>query len=193
MKKIFSLSLLSMALATGACDHYSEKMVAYESRDTRTAYYQNVSNIEPAAGGHAYLSGTTFKSHLKNEYMTLATYENNVRQDYKAAKYYTNKIEKLEDGQMVSPATFSDFNVQPELRGVLTEARADLIEAIQIFNIPENRYILAMAQSRYDCWMDQAEDRPELALSSACRLEFEQALDAVVTDSEYYDDGLFSL
>jgi hypothetical protein len=192
MKKILSFACVSLALGLMGCDHYSEKMASFEAQNTQTAYYQQSPyDIEPAAGGHAFMSNVTFKSHLKNEYMTLATYENNVRKDYKAAKYYTDQIEKIEEGHMVAPATFRDFSVPSELQGELKEARRDLIDAIQLFGIPENRYALALAQSRFDCWMDQAEDNPETALSSACRVEFDQALDTVMTDSAYYTDDSF--
>lgn len=193
MKKTTTLFFVFMALIVSGCDHYSEKMAAMESNTSRTAFYQDVSNIEPAAGGEHFSSSMTFKSHLKSEYLTLASYENNVRHDYRAAKYYTNQIEKLQDGQMVYPANFNDFRVLPEHKAELEEAREDLIEALKLFNIPENRQTLAFAQGRFDCWMDRAEDRPDESATCNCRKDFENALNNLVVDPEYYEDDYWSV
>ena len=185
MKKFSILSIISTVFVLGACDHYSTKLASIESPQ-RTPY-QDVNMISPAAGG-AFLDEMTFKDYLLNEYVQLANYEHGIRGDYKAAKYYTHKIEKLQQGQMVAPASFRDFKIGSVHVSELKQARYDLVEAMQVFNIPENRYALAIAQSRYDCWMDQTEENKEF---SACEIEYKQAMDSLLISSDYYSEEEF--
>ena len=185
MKKTSILSIISTVFVLGACDHYSTKLASMDS--PQRAPYQDVSAIMPAAGGY-FLDEMTFKDYLLNEYKQLANYEHGIRGDYQAAKYYTQKIEKLQQGQMVAPASFSDFKIGKVYRQDLKDARYDLVEAMQVFNIPENRYALAIAQSRYDCWMDQTEEHKEF---SGCEMEFKQAMDSLVIPLDYYSDEDF--
>lgn len=193
MKKFSLLSMMVSVLALGACDHYSTKLALLEGG---TQYnYNDVASIAPAAGGDG---GMTFSNYLTNEYIQLANYENDVKKDYKAAQYYTNKIEALDQGQMVSPATFKDFSVERSHQAELQNARAELISAMHIYNIPENRYNLARAQSSFDCWMDQTEDNPKAKTASVCEVEFKQSMSSLILPDDYfsdeiYDDMLFDL
>ena len=183
MKKILLLALCIIPLT--ACEHYSEQLSHFNAPND----YNDVSQIEPAAGGEL-----TFKNYLLNEYMTLANYENDVRQDYKAAKYYTQKIDTLKHGQMVSPANLRGRNISSDKKETLAAARSDLIYALRNFAIPENRYSLAYAQSRFDCWVDQAEENYAGETNSFCEGDYTEAMNGVIisnvplTEEEFYED-----
>ncbi|HPD82701.1 MAG: hypothetical protein R3D88_02460 [Alphaproteobacteria bacterium] len=165
MKKFTTISMLCAALSIGACDHYSEKLAVYEGQNP------NVAAISPAAG-----EDITFSGYLANEYLQLAEYENNTKKDYKAAKYYTAKIEILNGGQMVAPATVKEFKIDEKQTPNVMAERDNLISALQTYNIPENRQVLAKAQSRYDCWLEQLEDHPEDDIPLTCETEYKQAM-----------------
>jgi OOP family OmpA-OmpF porin len=178
MKKISLLSMVCTVFILSACDHYSTRLAALTPTESSISH---VADIAPAAGGEM-----NFSDYLTNEYTQLANYEQNIRQDYKAAQYYTQKIEQLQQGHMVSPASFNDFKIQSNRTGDLKMARVDLTNAMHTHNIPENRYALAIAQSRYDCWMDHTEDRPEEKGTSSCQIQFNQAMSSLMTP-EYLD------
>lgn len=169
MKKIHLLSVCCVAFLSSGCDHYSTKLAAMSSTP------QNVADISPAAGNEM-----TFSQYLASEYYHLARYEHDQRYDYKAAKYYTNKAERLSKGQMVSPASFSDFKVAPEKSEELASAREELISALKIYNVPENRYSLAVAQTRYDCWLEQQEEGNQNNDALTCKNEFRHAISNLV-------------
>ncbi len=169
MNKFSLLSISCAVLLVSACDHYSTKLAAIDSTSP------NVADISPAAGGEM-----TFRQYLASEYYQLARYEQDQMYDYRAAKYYTEKAEKLSQGTMVSPASLSDFDITPEKSQELTLAREGLISALHTYNVPENRYSLAMAQTRYDCWVEQQEEDHQGGDILTCKNEFKQAISSLV-------------
>lgn len=190
MNKFSLLSMMGVIFVLGGCDHYSTKLASLTTSETN---FNNVADIAPAAGV-GIGAEMNFSDYLANEYKNLAIYEQNIRKDYTAAKYYTGKIEKLKKGQMVYPASFDDFNVQSKNVEGLSSARADLISAMHTYNIPENRYSLAVAQGQYDCWMDQAEDYPDETSPYSCEARFDQAMSSLVapeyldSEEEFYEE-----
>lgn len=179
MKKIPILSIVCALFALNACDHYSERLAALDISS------EDVANISPASGGDI-----TFRQYLANEYYTLARFENDNMYDYQAAKYYTEKAESLTAGKMVSPASLNDFYIGDKDTTSLSAARSDLIYALKHYNIPENRYPLAIAQSRYDCWVEQTADYDA---QSVCKKQFEDAMYSLTaydpySEEEFYED-----
>jgi hypothetical protein len=162
-KPVFSV--LCAALLLTACDHYSNKLASMEPPAG------NVHDISPAAG-----DAMTFSQYLANEYYHLARTEQSQNYDYKAAKLYTEKMEQLTYGRLVAPSSVEDFDIKGEERAEAAQARIQLIDALKTYNIPENRAILARAQSRYDCWLDQLEDTQDAAKPLPCKAEFQQAM-----------------
>ena len=161
----FSLLSISCAvLILCACDHYSEQLAAM------SAHQQDTTQISPAAGGEL-----SFGGYLKSEYMQLALYEQG-QYDYKAANYYTKKAKSLSDGSLVSPGSMGEFDIKPYKKEELARAREDLINALNIYNLPENRYTLATAQTRYDCWLEQEEENRENDEVITCKNEFKHSM-----------------
>lgn len=179
MKKISILSIACALFALNACDHYSDRLAALDTNSV------DIANISPASGGDM-----TFGQYLANEYYTLARYENDNMFDYQAANYYTKKAESLSAGKMVSPARVNDFSIDDKDVTSLSSARSELIYALKHYNIPENRYPLAIAQSRYDCWVEQSADYEE---QSVCKKQFEDAMHSLTahdpySEEEFYED-----
>lgn len=165
-KKSILSACCAIALLTG-CDHYSNKLAQMDTAPS------DVQALSPAAGGDM-----SFGQHLANEYYHLARYEQDKMYDYRAAKRYTRKMEQISQGQLVGPSPIEEFKIEEEKRADLAIAREQLLDALQSYNIPENRYNLAMAQSRFDCWLDQAEENPENV--TTCRNEFNHAMASLV-------------
>ena len=165
MNKKAILSACCAVFLVTACDHYSTKLASMDGHSGQLA------GISPAAGDEM-----TFGQHLANEYYHLARYEQDKMYDYQAAKLYTRKAQQLSNGTMVSPSNVSDFKIKPEQREELSRAREQLIDALTIYNVPENRYNLAMAQSRYDCWLEQQEESHQDNEIITCRNEFRHAM-----------------
>ena len=190
MKNMSKFFVVLCALSLGACDHYSNKLASMQANKNTTYAYNDLSDIAPAAGG-AMAQELTFRGYLMNQYIDLAAYENNVRKDYRAAKYYTDKVELLSKGKLVAPAMLENFNIGESEKAELRDARRDLIDSLALFSVPENRYALALAQTRYDCWVDRAEERPEEAATCQCKREFEQAMGAIMIPDMVFDEEEF--
>lgn len=183
MKKSPLLSIICMSMLAAGCGHYSTKLAQLENTEPAPAL------ISPAAGGEE-----SFGQYLKNNYLELARYEENTTKDYQAAQYYMKKIETLEQGHLVSPANMNDFEIGAEDKPEIVQAYATLSESLYIDRVPENRAVLAKAQTRFDCWVDQAEEKKlgKQIFFKDCRGEFYQAMDNVVnadySEEEFYDD-----
>ncbi len=181
-------------LALGGCDHYSNKLAAMNdtpsTQSIQLAYTQpnDVSQIEPAAGGAMAGEGKKFSQYLKGKYIQLAKFEQDQAHDYSTAKYYTDKIEKLQDGQMVMPASLKDFDIPADKQAEMSQARASLIEAMKTYRSPENRQLLASAQASFDCWMDQVEDQKS-DNKQTCRGEFNESMSALVAQIDTFAGG----
>lgn len=168
MRKFSSFILIgSLALLISGCDHYSAKLAMVEQPNMG-----NVANIMPAAGAEM-----NFSSYLEQEYYQMALVEQNVNYDYPAAKNYFMKAERLANGKMVAPDKVNSQILDSKETNELSIAREALETALLDDRIPENRYALARAQGRFDCWVDEAE---EMNKASMCSVEFKQAMNSIV-------------
>ena len=169
MKKISFLSTLCALTFLSGCDHYSNRMAAMAPPT------QSIYQIEPAAGD-GMASDMTYRQVLAVQYYNLAKHEQEEMYDYAAAKYYLTKAEKLNQGQMVSPAKLSDFETNPAQKNALSDGRATLISALKTYSIPENRYKLAAAQTKFDCWLEQQAEKRNEQAAMACKNQFLKSL-----------------
>jgi len=176
MKKQIALSLSLIAvLGVSACDHYSNEMASLE---------QSVASITPASGGAKFDNQMPFSQHLLQGYIAQAGFEQSVG-DYKAAKYYTTCASLINKGKLVEPMSLK----RKKMRGVssdrvalLSNARAELMSALDIKAIPENRQNLAAAQVAFDCWVDQESENKQ---GSPCQAAFKQAMANVIEKPVY--------
>lgn len=182
MKKFVPVSIIAL-MTLGACSHYSEDLASLEGKigarqQQIAASYPattDLQSIAPAAGG-AEFSREAFNQTLASEYFTMAKYENEKAYDYKAAKLYTQKAKMASEGKVVVPSKVSAFDVPEEKQGELNEARANLIEALKNQNTPENQRTLGVAQARYECWLERAEEAADDAHYASCKNDFDAAM-----------------
>ena len=162
----FTIGILCIFMLS-ACDHYSERMVQNNA--------VKFAGITPAAG-----QGNTFKDYLAMEYYNLAQYEQKQMFDYKAASLYLNKSERLQAGAMVSPETIPVKGISPVAQAELNLEREKLIAALTDYAIPENRIVLALAQTRFDCWLDQAQEWPDAPEKITCKSQYYENMGKLV-------------
>ena len=165
MTKKSVLSACCAIFLVTACDHYSNDLASMDTSPT------DVTAISPAAGGEM-----TFSQHLANEYYHLAKFEQDMMYDYQAAKLYTEKARQLSSGNLVTPSKVEDFKIGAGHQAELSRAREQLIDALKTYNMPENRYNLAMAQSRYDCWLEQQEETQDEDAVISCKNQYHHAM-----------------
>ncbi len=175
MKNISTFAVITLALALGACGHYSDDMAALDgamkSKNTTVAAYTQPQDIQPAAGIAAPLN-----DYLARDYYEMARYENDKAFDYKAAKMYTQKALTASKGTIVVPSKVSNFDVTEEQAAELNKARSELIAALKEQKSPENQQALAKAQTSFDCWLERAEEAVDEAHYAECKGTFEQSI-----------------
>lgn len=91
---------------------------------------------------------------LSIEYENVAAFQDSQLHDSAHAAYFREKAALAKAGQTPPP---EDPSAYPSLSlskiGQLDEARFNLTQAQAMFNTPENAALLAMAQTRFDCWL----------------------------------------
>ena len=157
MMKYVALTICLFILIS--CDHYSESMNQTNAPDFM---YVNEPTVAPQ----------TFKDYLAIEYYNLARYEQTQTYDYVAARRYINKGNILLSGRLVSPEEVHSLKLSEGYKTELITARKDLISNIKNYALPENRAALALAQTRFDCWVDQAKEWPDQPERLTCKNQF---------------------
>ena len=176
MKKV---SLFLMVCLLAGCESYAEKM----------------NEFAPAAGAPSQFYGQemTFKDHLAAEYMAMASIEHNERYDYQCAAHFTNKGKRILAGEFVAPDNPRYKNIPQAQKEELLAARSLLIESITTQGRPENRQALAVAQTRYDCWVDQSKDLSHQPSMMTCDDDFYEAMSSVYEQDaaeQFFGDDL---
>jgi OOP family OmpA-OmpF porin len=139
-----------------------------------------------SARGAAPQSPTTFTQDLAKEYASLATTMDHTPMtsqsgDWVDGDYFARKSMQAGRGEAVPP----DFNanrlvpleVGYGFRTQLADARKRLVTDLDHGGRDQQPALSAVAQSRYDCWVEQMERDWQLGASGICRAEFLAALD----------------
>lgn len=93
-----------------------------------------------------------FSSVLKAEYTNLADFALKIEGEDEVGEYFLKKARKAYNIQKPLPISPDIVNVPSFAKPSLSRAYALLMDALESKNIPENEELLAMAQTRYDCW-----------------------------------------
>jgi OOP family OmpA-OmpF porin len=141
-----------------------------------TALSGCVSNIKQMEEVQAS-DGTAFTQALTEEYRSFVAHEKDER-DWSAADYFAIKGLAAAGGQVVLPEEIGDVG---EHGAALTDARAQLMAALDGGARDSNPEVAARAQRAFDCWNHEAEeDNWYEALTdehvARCRDEFNEAM-----------------
>ena len=124
----------------------------------------------------AEVNGTPFHKELVSHYRARANDSENVTFNYDQAYDNAERGLLAADGQDVAPLDPNDFDIPPELRPDIDEARIDLTNLLSQQardNAPQEA---ALAQTKFDCWVEDAAKNswaPEMF--KTCKADFAKA------------------
>ncbi len=126
--------------------------------------------------------GSAFTRALTEEYRQITLFEADEMYDWHDAGYFARKGLRTAAGEVVEPERVEDWKLPPDRVNELASARARLVALLDSRNYenltarekaPEDS---AVAQGRFDCWIEQQEENHQPDHIAACRDEFYAAL-----------------
>ena len=155
MKMVRVLSILTVVLALTACGFKSKS--------------------EVGALNEVQSVGSPFTQSLTTEYRAMANDLQNNKMDYADALHFARKGLAAAAGEVVLPEPISDWNLKPNHIEELAPARAGLIAALDRGGREQQPQIAAVAQARFDCWIERQE-ADWSATNIPCKNQFMDAL-----------------
>lgn len=139
---------------------------AYESLNE----IQQLNNSQPV--------GSPFTQKLAIEYRTFANFQLKQDYDYSDALHFARKGLAAVEGITVMPEPISDWDLYADQMQTLGSARGRLINAYEMGAIDQFPEIAAIAQSRFDCWIEAEEEAgsSDKAYIIPCKQQFMDAL-----------------
>lgn len=122
------------------------------------------------------IEGESFTANLAREYRELANFEAFEMQDWADADYFARKGLLASQGEAVAPAELAEFNLPGESVQELSAARERLLAAFADGARETYPVEAAIAQTRFDCWVEQQEENIQPDHIAACKDEFFAAL-----------------
>lgn len=151
--------------------------------------YDSFSEVEALNNSQAV--GSPFTQRLAAEYRDFSNVEQNEMFDYPDSLHFARKGLAAAGGEVVLPEPISDWNLSPEHVKELGTARGRLIKALDMGAremLPDQA---AIAQARFDCWIEQQEENWQNDDISTCKNDFfgalkglEDQMTAVATPAE---------
>lgn len=135
--------------------------------------------------------GTGFEAELAKAYKEQSVFEYYQMQDYKDAEHFALRAMRAADGFTVEPGFYEERRIEERFVPELEQAHALLIQALETKKVERNYPLLAKAQVKYDCWLEQIEENIQPEHIAACRQDFFRALGGL--DQPYPDQKLFQV
>ena len=126
-------------------------------------------------------AGSSFEGELAREYKALFIFEADEMYDWPDADFFAEKALAANKGMRVLPEQANDWNIDSVHLGELNAARDKLVTALDNGGRDAAPREAAVAQARYDCWVEQQEEGHQPAHIAACRGEFNAALASLET------------
>ena len=120
--------------------------------------------------------GSPFTQQLAAEYRDLANFEAFEMEDWTDADFFARKGLAAAAGENVEPSVLADWDLPEEFVPELTDARARLVAALNGGAREAFPIEAAIAQAKFDCWVEQQEENHQPDHIAACRDEFYAAL-----------------
>ena len=137
------------------------------------------SHSEVEALNEAKAVGSPFTQMLATEYRDFANREQNVSFDYADALHFARKGLAAVAGEVVLPEPVSDWNLKPEHIEELSAARSKLVAALDRGAREALPKEAAIAQVRFDCWIEQQEENWQKNDIAGCKSQFWDAMKAL--------------
>jgi OOP family OmpA-OmpF porin len=116
--------------------------------------------------------GDEFTQQLTVEYRDLANFEANQMGDWRDAEYFARKGLATAAGEVVLPEDLADWMLPADSIDELAEARSRLLAALDGNARASLPVEAAIAQAKFDCWVEQQEENHQADHIAACRDEF---------------------
>ncbi|HEX2524803.1 MAG TPA: OmpA family protein [Geminicoccus sp.] len=123
-------------------------------------------------------SGDAFTQALFKEYTALSQSEYD-QYDWKDSLFYSQRAKEAAAGRVPTPTEMSQRREPADMVGVLTEARAQLVDVLATEQATADPATAAKAQASFDCWMEQQEENFQINDIAMCRKGFEDAIAAL--------------
>lgn len=123
--------------------------------------------------------GSPFTQALAEEYRIFANYELQEMFDYPDALHFARKGLATADGTVVMPEPVSDWNLLPEHMEELGAARGRLVVAFDLGAREIAPVESAIAQARYDCWIENQEENWQTNKIIECKNQYLDAMAAL--------------
>ncbi|PZQ48091.1 MAG: OmpA family protein [Micavibrio aeruginosavorus] len=121
--------------------------------------------------------GSPFTQKLTAEYRDFVDAEKGSMKDHADALHFARKGLASARGDVVMPEPLGDWNIQPEFMDELSTGRNRMIAMFDLGAREMYPDVSAVAQSRYDCWMEQQEENFQPDDINRCKREFLAALE----------------
>ena len=137
------------------------------------------SHTEVEALNEAEAVGSPFTQQLAAEYRDYANSEQDVMFDYPDALHFARKGLAAAAGEVVMPEPISDWNLKAEHIETLSAARARLIVAFDLGAREVSPKDAAIAQARFDCWIEKQEENWNLNTITECQTQYVSAIESI--------------
>ena len=124
----------------------------------------------------AEATGTPFTQALANEYRQTVAYEADEMYDWGDAAYFARKGLRTASGEAVEPESLENWNLPAESVDELASARGRLAKVLSEGARESDPAAAAIAQAKFDCWVEQQEENHQPTHIAACRDQFMSAL-----------------
>lgn len=128
--------------------------------------------------------GIAFTKALAKEYQKFSEFEMFKMYDYVDADHFARKGLRAAGGEMVPPEEPADWRLPKDRVGVLTAARERLMKALDGVGREKHPMEAAVAQAKFDCWVEQQEENHQPEHIAGCMREFAAAMKVLETKME---------
>ncbi len=157
MKVMRGLVVLAAVVSLSACGNFKD--------------YDEVEALQ-----NAQAVGSPFTQKLTSEYRMFVDSELNDMNDHADALHFARKGLAAARGDVVAPEPVTDWNVQGGPLQELSDGRARLINVFDLGAREMKPDVSAVAQARFDCWIEQQEEGFQTNDINSCRNQFIEAL-----------------
>ena len=125
-------------------------------------------------------SGAGFGGSLAKEYKGLSLFEADEMGDWADAEFFAGRSLRSGAGDLPMPTEPEKWDIQDaSARSELQAARTDLVSVLDAGGREVAPTEAAIAQTRYDCWVEQEEEGHQFDHIAACRASYLAAMEAL--------------